>query len=387
MVERTTDDGKQFEGEAAYNFFYKTQIAVTTVVGRPEPGNDNVSTIGGDLVSSTLSMPVALTLDDEDNIFISERHYSLMGGDGSGIQGVKNDKGENVSGNIVFVDLKDESVMVMQYDADKPNAPAFSDDEGNEAIYVPEDGGLYYYQMLKSLTYTPRRRSLILDDETKDVIEGNWKYSFVVNKNDHMVYSVMWKGQLVRFDPVTRNVELLLNSVMPDRPGASGQIGSNAFCVFSPIEPDVMYICLENYNIINRVDISKLTIDDKETYRGEPYAGLAILEGAVGGRGWEDGLLQSAKFKAPKQIAFTADGKLYIADSGNHCIRIIDTTVSKDQATVNTAIGLPESPGFQDGGPEFAKFNIPTGVAVSADGADLYVADSNNHVIRKLSIE
>lgn len=386
MVERVTKDGKTYEGEALDDYIYKTQIAVTTVVGKPEPGNRSVPTVGGNLSSSTLSMPFALTLDDEDNIFITERIYSLSGGGGA-IQTSKNEKGEDSSGNIVLADLKDQSVVVMSYTARLPNAPTFSDQDGSEAVYVPEDDGLYYYQMLRSLTYTPRRRAMILDDETKDVIENNWKYSFVVNKNDNMVYSLMNNGQLVRFNPITRNVELLLKSALPDRPGANGANRSAAYCIFSPIEPDMMYIALENYNMISRIDVSKITEEDKNTGRAEPYAGMSITEGPIGGRGWEDGLLLSSKFRAPRQLAFTSDGKLYIADAGNHCIRVIDTTVPKDKATVNTAIGLPESPGFQDGGPEFAKFNCPTGVAVSADGEDLYVADSNNHVIRKLSIE
>lgn len=387
VVERETKDGTQFAGEADYDFIYKTQIAVTTAVGRPEPGNNSVPTVGGDLITSTLSMPFALTLDDEDNIFIVERPYNLQGGGGSAIQGPRNEKGEGVNGNIIMADLKDQSVVVLQYGTYLPNAPAFSDEEGNEAIYIPEDVGMYYTQLLKSLTYTPRRRAMILDEETKEIIDNNWKYSFVVNKNDKLVYTIMYNGQMVRFNPVTRNVELVLRRAMPDRTGISGANGSNAYCIFSPIDPDVMYYSLENYNIISRVDLADINEENIETYRGEPYAGAAMHEGPVAGRGWEDGLLESAKFKAPKQIAFTSDGKLYIADAGNHCIRVIDTTVPKGQATVNTAIGLPESAGFQDGGPEFAKFNCPTGVAVSADGADLYVADSNNHVIRKLSIE
>lgn len=386
MVEREVSEGQLTSGVGDHDFIYKTQTSVTTVVGRPEPGNNNVSTVGGDLTSSTLSMPFAITLDDEDNLFIVERLYTLQTGDGS-IQSAKNDKGDNVSSNLILADLKDQSVVVMQYGANYSNAPAFSDEEGSEAVYVPEDAGLYYYQMLKSLTYAPRHRSLILDEETREVVEGNWKYSFVVNKNDNMVYTVMWKGQLIRFNPVTRGVELLLNSVLPERPNAKGGAGSNAYCIFSPLDENMLYVALEDYNLLNRVDVSKITAEDKNEYRGDFYAGLAIGEGAVLGRGWEDGLLLSAKFYAPKQIAFTEDGKLYIADTGNHCVRVIDTTVPKEQATVNTAIGLPESPGFQDGGPEFAKFNMPTGVAVSSDGAILYVADSNNHVIRKLSIE
>lgn len=384
MVERTMTGGKVVSGKSDENFFYKTQTSVSTVVGKPEPNNNNVPTMGGDFTNATLSAPFAICLDDEDNIFITERTWASQGH--GAIQGPRNDKNEGVQSNLVMADQKGQSVIVMRYGANYSNAPAFSDEEGNEAVYVPEDAGLYYYQMLKSLTYAPRHRSLILDEDSRDVIENNWKYSFVVNKIDKMVYTVMWRGQLVRFNPVTRNVEVLLNKVTPDVPNAhQGTNGSNVYCVFSPIEPNMLYMSLEDYNIIKRVDISNL--GDRETNRGENYAGKAIVEGPINGRGWEDGLLENAKFFAPKQMAFTADGKLYIADNNNHCIRVIDTTVPKESATVNTAIGLPQSPGFQDGGPEFAKFYYPTGVAVNSDGSIIYVADSRNHVIRKLSIE
>lgn len=386
MVERTKENGEVVSGKADDNFFYKTQTSVSTVVGKPEPNNNNVATLGGDFTTATFSAPFAICLDDEDNIFVVERSWSAQG-HGSH-QGARNDKNEGVGSNLVLVDTKGQSVLVMRYGANHSNAPAFSDQSGSEAVYVPEDAGLYYYQLMKSLSYAPRHRSLILSEETRNVIEGNWKYSFVVNKIDHLVYTVMWKGQLVRFNPVTRNVEVLLDKVVPDAPNAHGSgNGSNIYCVFSPLEPNMLYMALEDYNMIKRVDISALGDKDKATYGGEPYAGRAIVEGPVNGRGWEDGLLENARFFAPKQMAFTSDGKLYIADNNNHCIRIIDTTVPKDLATVNTAIGLPQSPGFQDGGPEFAKFWYPTGVAVNSDGSIIYVADSRNHVIRKLSIE
>lgn len=386
VVERTMGDGRVISGKAEENFFYKTQTSVSTVVGKPEPNNNNVPTIGGDFTNATFSAPFAICLDDEDNIFVVERGWSAQGH--GAYQGPRNDKNEGVGSNIIMVDQKGQSVLVLRYGANTSNAPAFSDEVGSEAVYVPEDAGLYYYQLLKSLTYAPRHRSLILDEETRNVIEGNWKYSFVVNKLDHLVYTVMWRGQLVRFNPVTRNVEVLLEKVIPDVPNAHGSgNGSNTYCIFSPLEPNMLYFCMEDYNMIKRVDISALTAGDKETYGGEPYAGRALVEGPVSGRGWEDGLLENARFFAPKQMAFTADGKLYIADNNNHCIRVIDTTVPKASATVNTAIGLPQSPGFQDGGPEFAKFWYPTGVAVNSDGSIIYVADSRNHVIRKLSIE
>src|SRR5690625_6887126 len=85
--------------------------------------------------------------------------------------------------------------------------PASLTEEGNDYVYIPEDAGLYYFQLLKSLSYSPRHRSLILDEDSRTVLESNWKYSFVVNEEDHMVYTVMYRGQLVRFNPVTRRSE------------------------------------------------------------------------------------------------------------------------------------------------------------------------------------
>ena len=149
----------------------------------------------------------------------------------------------------------------------------------------------------------------------------------------------------------------------------------------------MLYVAMAEGNQIWRVDVGNLKKKKKNTYPGEGYAGKAILEGQVAGAGWEDGLLRNAKFDNPHQICFTEDGKLYIADCGNNCIRVIDTKLPLDRAMVTTPIGLPGMKGYKDGGPDIALFNHPFGVAVSADGQIVYVADTGNKVIRKLSIQ
>lgn len=60
-------------------FIYKTQTSVTTVIGQASPDADQ-PTVGGDIATSTLSAPNYICLDDEDNIFITERHV-WHGGD------------------------------------------------------------------------------------------------------------------------------------------------------------------------------------------------------------------------------------------------------------------------------------------------------------------
>lgn len=382
IVERQMPDGKIYEGKAEDQFIYRTQTSVTTVVGQAAPDNNNLPTVGGDLTTSTLSAPSFICLDDEDNIFIAERTND--GSHGLANTPCRNEKGESVQGNMVMASLKSNSVVVLKYGSLYLNAPAFSNEKDNEIVYIPDDGGTNFYSLVKALSYVPRYQSMIKSEETADIDNNNWKHCFVVNKNDRQIYTVMWKGQLVKINPKTRTAQILLKKIST---GAAA--GSDTFITFSPLkgQENILYACLSDYNQIWRVDVGALADKDKETYPGEPYAGKAITEGTEAGRGWEDGLLRNAKFNYPRQICFTAEGKLYISDSANHCIRVIDTTLPQDKATVTTPIGLPGAKGYKDGGPEIAKFNTPMGVAVSTDGRIVYVADTQNKVIRKLSIE
>ena len=341
LVARTMPDGTEYEGQAGRQFIYKTQTSVTTVVGQASP-DANQPTVGGDIATSTLSAPNYISLDDEDNIFITERHV-WHGGNNYPSVTCQNDKGAQSNGNIVMASIKSNSVLVLQYGTSAIlNAPAFSDLDGT--MYAPEDGGMGYYSLAKSVSYAPRRLTVLLNDETKDVADGNYKHCFVVNKLDHYIYTVMVKGQLVRIKPNTRTCELLLKKVgTSTRPDAC-----DSYLAFSPVkgQENMLYVAMAEGNQIWRVDVGNLEGKDKNTYPGEGYAGKAILEGQVAGAGWEDGLLRNAKFDNPHQICFTEDGKLYIADCGNNCIRVIDTKLPLDRAMVTTPIGLPGMKGL-----------------------------------------
>lgn len=78
-------------------------------------------------------------------------------------------------------------------------------------------------------------------------------------------------------------------------------------------------------------------------------------------------------------------GRLFIADSGRH--RVIESEWPRDggHAMVRRVFGGPDS-GFADGPAEAARFYEPQGLALSADGAVLYVADRRNHSIRALDL-
>ncbi|MDO5035397.1 MAG: IPT/TIG domain-containing protein [Porphyromonas sp.] len=384
VVERTDANGNVYSGTIENSpFKYKTQIAVATIIGQATDQHE-IPTVQGSFTSCKLSSPTFLTLDDEDNLFITERTLEV-GPWARNANGLVDHGG--YAGNILLADSKKEEVIVLKYLNWEPlNAPTFNDDPGNEAIYLPEDEMGGYLQLRKAANYTIKKSSMLFTEEGDPFkSQRNWKHCLAANKQDKMLYTIMYRGELIRINPRTRQSEVLIKNVLPERNNIKGERGSDNFYVFSPIEPMVMYVVLRHYNMVRRIDLTKITPDGD--YTGEDYAGLSITEGPQAGKGWEDGPLKMAKFDTPWQLAFTADGKLYIADSGNHCVRVIDTTVSPDQAVVNTAVGVPGSPGFRDGGPDQALFNYPSGVAVNSDGSELYVADHKNHVIRKLAIQ
>ncbi len=107
----------------------------------------------------------------------------------------------------------------------------------------------------------------------------------------------------------------------------------------------------------------------------------AITEVAGGGApaGFADGPATTARFRAPLGLAQDATGVLYVADTGNHLIR----KVALD-GTVTTLAGATGIAGFADGSGAAARFDTPMGITVGPDG-DLYVADRNNNRIRRVT--
>lgn len=94
--------------------------------------------------------------------------------------------------------------------------------------------------------------------------------------------------------------------------------------------------------------------------------------------GYADGPAAEAKFNGPRSVALDGAGNVYVADTGNHCVRVISS-----DGQVSTLAGAKE-PSYADGQGAEARFSFPAGIAVDGDG-NLYVADTANHRIRKIT--
>ena len=116
-----------------------------------------------------------------------------------------------------------------------------------------------------------------------------------------------------------------------------------------------------------------------------PDGSIAVLAGLYhpifnksGFRGASDGRGQEAHFNGPNGIVRDAAGNLYIADTENHTIR----KLSPDGIVI-TYVGKAGSRGSADGVGGEARFDTPTGLAIDRVG-NLFVTDSGNRTIRKV---
>ncbi|PWU16780.1 MAG: hypothetical protein C5B50_12815 [Verrucomicrobia bacterium] len=115
-----------------------------------------------------------------------------------------------------------------------------------------------------------------------------------------------------------------------------------------------------------------------------PAGAVTTLAGAAGTNGTSDGTGQNARFNAPQALALDVSGNLFVADTGNHTIRKVTQA-----GVVTTVAGLPGLYGDLDSGSagsgtNRARFRSPSGISVDSSG-NLYVADSRNHSIRKVT--
>ncbi|MEQ1654934.1 MAG: NHL repeat-containing protein [Nitrospira sp.] len=94
----------------------------------------------------------------------------------------------------------------------------------------------------------------------------------------------------------------------------------------------------------------------------------------------DDGLAVRAQLSGPTGLALSADGTLFIADSGNHRIRRLD----RSQQVIVTVAGSGVAGDAGDGGLAVqAELNDPSGVAVDRNG-HLLIADTMNNRVRRV---
>lgn len=109
-----------------------------------------------------------------------------------------------------------------------------------------------------------------------------------------------------------------------------------------------------------------------------PAGVVTTFAGADGSAGSSDGTGSAARFNQPWGLASDAAGNIYVADWRNHTIRKITPA-----GVVTTVAGTAGASGYVDGTGAVVRFDGPTGVSVDAAG-NLYVSETT-HTIRRIT--
>ena len=138
-------------------------------------------------------------------------------------------------------------------------------------------------------------------------------------------------------------------------------------------------------NLVARLGSEKMAVraqSHRELQVGYVQTGIvSTLAGGGAVSGNIDATGTSARFNQPNGVALTSDGAtLYVGDYSNHKIRRVVTGTG----AVTTLSGIG-SKGSTDGVAAVATFNSPSGLALKSDNSIIYVCDRFNHKIRSVA--
>lgn len=174
-----------------------------------------------------------------------------------------------------------------------------------------------------------------------------------------------------RVDAQTQMIETIAGTGNPGYSGDGGPATLAAITTPAGLAMDGagnIYFADSGNQIVRRVDVDG-TITT--------VAGVPQTQGYSG----DGGSATAAKLSLPEGVALDAAGDLYIADTGNSVIRKVDATTN----AITTVAGVPKSPGFNgDGSATTSQLNSPWTVTVGPDNS-LYIADTYNNRIRRVS--
>jgi len=140
------------------------------------------------------------------------------------------------------------------------------------------------------------------------------------------------------------------------------------------------YIGEDGANTMDRDAAGNFYFSNGSTIKKMSPAGeVTTIAGVASIYSWADGLPGDARFNGAIGLDRDDSGNLWIADTQNHVIRKI-----APDGRVTTVAGMPGLAGFVNGAGTAARFNQPRGIAVDHTGV-VYVSDYNNNSIRKIT--
>lgn len=327
-------------------FTYTAQAQVTTVTGNGETAFQEGT------LSTAQVYGKYLELDAEGNIFMSWRDGGSFG--------------------VARINEQQDIVTALYQAPSAPNpySNGITVDRSTGVMTVSHESvPEVFYSFNPREAWYPRQRNASFSEADYNSIVWADRYANFVSfcPYDGFLYTRFRDGKVARINPDTYEATIV----------HQGPYGSQYGQAINPAKPWELYITLHsNASPVEfRQGIMVLDLRDPDG-----TGGFRRIN-APGGSGFRDGPIADAVFNYPKDIKFDNDGNMFIADYGNHCIRMLSP-----DGVVSTVAGQPGTAGYRDGGPVESQFRNPWGVAVNEQG-DIYIADWGNARIRKLIIE
>ncbi len=360
-VHHTFDPGARtlYQGDGTFRTSRDLATVISTVAGTGEPGFGGD---GGPATGALLSRPTGAAVAPDGTLYIADtenhrvrrvaRDGTITTLAGTGEEGFGGDGGPAAR---ALLSSPDDLGLA-------PDGSVYISDQGNHRVRrVAPDGTIATVAGTGEAGFGgdggAATRSL-LEGITAVVVQadGTWYLSELVN---------------MRIRKVTPDG--IITTVAGS--GAAGSAGDGGRAVDAELNEPVDVALFPDGSFL---------IADNANHRIRRVAPDGIITTVVGtgdpGDGGDGGPAAQAQLNEPVDVVAAPDGSWYIADAGNHRIR----RVAPD-GTIATVAGTGE-PGYEgDGGPaREARLRNPSEISVAGDGT-LYVADADNHCIRRIS--
>ena len=337
-------------------------IETVAGTGRPEDGGE-----GGPALKTNVGDPFGVEIGPDGALYICEvrnhrvRRLDLKSGElttvaGCGQKGYAGDGGPakeaklnepyevrfDKNGNLLFVEMKNH--LVRRVDR---RSGTISTIAGSGTAGFSGDGGPAIAAQL------------------------NNPHSIALDAHDNLYIADIANHRIRRVDAKSGTISTIAGNG-EKKPPVAGQIATGKPMVGPRalfIENGTLWIALREGHSVWKMDLATST--------------LAHMAG-TGKRGFtgDGGSAKEATFDGPKGIAVGKNGVVYVVDTENHAIRVIDPASGKISTLAGG--GPDRGGGAGDGGDaRQASMNRPHGVCVAADGA-VYVGDTLNHRVRRI---
>jgi len=332
---------------------------IQTVVGTGDPG---WSGDGAMALAACLNEPKGLTLDAEGSLFIADSENHVVRRVDRKTRCIR-----TIAGRVQGVESgakHDSPALVAEREDDDPFAERGRVNSRAFTQQADLSGTVRYV-----VTGTAAAKRFSGDGGPADQALLNFPTALAVDRAGNLYIADTLNHRVRRVDAVTGVITTVAGLGQPRYSGDGGlavEAGLNEPAALAVSDGGVLYIADQSNNRVRAVHLATGVINTvagtgMAEYNGD---GVAATETGLAG---------------PGGLVLAPDGTLFIADSFNGRIRVVD----RDTGLIRTVAGNGGEYRYQ--GPDeshSASLSRPSGVALDEEG-NLYFTDSDNHLVRR----